>query len=93
MARNLIIIGGGTLQMPLIETAKAMGLFTIVFDMTLEAPGMKAAHLPVTMSTRDIDGCVREAKRLRETMQIHGVVTAGTDASRAVAAIAGALEL
>ncbi|MBL8018737.1 MAG: alpha-hydroxy-acid oxidizing protein [Leptospirales bacterium] len=93
MARNLIIIGGGTLQMPLIDTAKAMGLFTIVFDMTADAPGMKAAHMPVIMSTRDIDGCVREARRLRETMQIHGVVTAGTDASRAVAAIAGSLDL
>jgi len=93
MARNLIIIGGGSLQMPLIETAKAMGLFTIVFDMSSDAVGMKTAHLPVVMSTRDIDGCVREAKRLREAMQIHGVVTAGTDASRAVAAIAGALEL
>lgn len=93
MARNLIIIGGGTLQLPLIETARAMGLHSIVFDMSLDAPGMKAADQPVVMSTRDIDGCVREAKRLRETMQIHGVVTAGTDASRAVAAIAGALDL
>ncbi|MCE9598978.1 MAG: alpha-hydroxy-acid oxidizing protein [Spirochaetia bacterium] len=93
MARNLIIIGGGPLQMPLIDTAKSMGLFTIVFDMTADAPGMKAAHMQVIMSTRDIDGCVREARRLRETMQIHGVVTAGTDASRAVAAIAGSLDL
>ena len=70
MARNLIIIGGGSLQMPLIETARAMGLHTIVFDMTMEAVGMKLAGTPVVMSTRDIDGCVREAKRLRETMQI-----------------------
>lgn len=93
MQRNLIIIGGGMLQVPLIETARSMGLFTIVFDMSADAPGARLADRVVLMSTRDTDGCVREARRLREAMPIHGVVTAGTDASRAVAAIAGALEL
>jgi isopentenyl diphosphate isomerase/L-lactate dehydrogenase-like FMN-dependent dehydrogenase/biotin carboxylase len=93
MKRNLIIIGGGNLQLPLIQTARRMGLFTIVFDMDPEAAGMKEADLAVCMSTRDIEGCVREAKKLRQTMMVHGVITAGTDASRAVAAIAAALEL
>ncbi len=93
MRRNLIIIGGGMLQVPLIETAREMGLFVIVFDMSADAPGMALADRTVVMSTRDIDGCVREARLLRETMPVHGVITAGTDASRAVAAIAGTLEL
>ncbi|MBX7059192.1 MAG: alpha-hydroxy-acid oxidizing protein [Leptospirales bacterium] len=93
MQRNLIIIGGGFLQLPLIETARAMGLSAVVFDMASDAPGMRLAEHCVQMSTRDIDGCVREARRLRNLMPLHGVVTAGTDASRAVAAIAGALEL
>lgn len=93
MKRSLIIIGGGFLQVPLIRTAKDMGLFVIVFDMSAQAPGMLIADQTVIMSTRDIDGCVREAKRIAATRRIHGVVTAGTDASRAVAAIAGALEL
>lgn len=93
MKRNLIIIGGGLLQLPLIETAKRMNLSTIVFDMDSEAVGMKAADLAITMSTRDTDGCVREAKRLIQTMPIHGAITAGTDASRSVAAIAAALDL
>ena len=93
MKKNLIIIGGGFLQTPLIHTALDMGLHLIVFDMSPEAPGMALAQEPVIMSTRDIEGCVRTARRLKEEKNIHGVITAGTDASRAVAAIAGSLEL
>ena len=93
MQRNFIIIGGGFLQLPLIETASAMGLHTLVFDMASKAPGALLAKQQVLMSTRDIEGCVREARRLSENLPIHGVMTAGTDASRAVAAIASALEL
>lgn len=93
MQRSIIIIGGGFLQLPLIQTAKDMDLHTVVFDMSADAPGMKMADSPVLMSTRDIDGCVREAKKIAEIRRINGVVTAGTDASRAVAAIAGSLDL
>ncbi len=93
MRRNVIIIGGGFLQVPLIQTARDMGLAPVVFDMSADAPGMALAERQVLMSTRDIDGCVREARKLRELIPIHGALTAGTDASRAVAAIAGALEL
>ena len=93
MQRNLIIIGGGLLQVQLIKTARAMGLQTIVFDMASNAPGMQLADRQILMSTRDIEGCVREARKLAQNISIHGVITAGTDASRAVAAIASALEL
>ena len=93
MKKNLIVIGGGILQVPLIETALEMGLAPVVFDMSESAPGMQLAERRVLMSTRDIDGCVREARKLRELMPLHGAITAGTDASRSVAAIAGALEL
>lgn len=93
MKRNIIIIGAGTLQKPLIEAAQAMGLGAVVFDMNPKAIGMQLADTPVVMSTRDIEGCVREARKLRNTMEIHGVVTGGTDASRTVAAIAAALDL
>ena len=93
MKKTIIIIGGGFLQQPLIETAKRMGLATVVFDMAADAPGMNLADHTVVMSTRDTDGCVREARRLREVRALHGVLTAGTDASRAVAAVAAALDL
>ncbi|MBU42638.1 MAG: dehydrogenase [Spirochaetaceae bacterium] len=93
MNRNLIIIGGGPLQLPLIQTALDMNINPVVFDMDAEAPGRVIAHRFVQMSTRDIDGCVREAKKLSQEMSIHGAITAGTDASRAVSAIAAALDL
>ncbi len=93
MKKTIVIIGGGILQLPLIRTARSMGLTTIVFDMAAEAPGMLAADRRVIMSTRDIEGCVREARRLRDSRAVHGVLTAGTDASRTVAAVAAALDL
>ena len=93
MQTRLIIIGGGYLQLPLVKIAKEMGLYSIVFDMADDAPGMQMAHQRIIMSTRDIEGCVREARKLNKFSKIHGVVTAGTDASRAVSAIASALEL
>jgi isopentenyl diphosphate isomerase/L-lactate dehydrogenase-like FMN-dependent dehydrogenase/biotin carboxylase len=91
--KTIIIIGGGILQVPLIQTAKSMGLFTIVFDMDPLAPGLQIADHPVKMSTKDIEGCVREAVKLSSLRKIDGVITAGTDASKSVAAIANALNL
>ncbi len=91
--RVLIIIGGGILQVPLIQKARAMGLQAAVFDMSLDAPGLRLADHKVLMSTRDIEGCVRKARMLSQKTAVHGVITAGTDASRSVAAVASALEL
>ena len=91
--KRIIITGGGTLQVPIIRKAASMGLQSIVFDMDTDAPGKEYCWRFVQMSTRDIDGCVREAKRIALEMPIHGVITAGTDASRAVSAIAAALDL
>jgi len=91
--KTIIVIGGGILQVPLIQTAKSMQLFTIVFDMDPSAPGMQLADHPVVMSTKDVEGCVREAVKLSYLRKIDGVITAGTDASKSVAAIANALNL
>ena len=91
--KTIIIIGGGMLQVPIIETAKSMGLIVVVADMNLEAPGMKLADFTMVMSTKDIEGMVRESKHFADQHTVHGVVTAGTDASMTVAAVANALEL
>ncbi len=93
MKRKIIIIGGGVLQVSLIRTALDMFLEPIVFDMSKDAPGMLLASQRIIMSTKDIEGCVREARKISLHQKISGVITAGTDASRAVAAIASALEL
>ncbi|MCB1158248.1 MAG: alpha-hydroxy-acid oxidizing protein [Leptospiraceae bacterium] len=91
--KTILIVGGGLLQVPIIRTALSMNLFTVVADMNEEAPGMKLAHRSIIMSTKDIEGMVRESKRFAEKHPVHGVVTAGTDASMTVAAVASALGL
>lgn len=53
MNKKILILGAGEMQIPVIEKAKSMGLYTIVADMSADAPGMKLANLPVTISTMD----------------------------------------
>lgn len=88
-----MIIGGGLLQTPVITTAKKMGYQVIVTDYNPDAIGMKDADIPIVMSTRDIQGSVRVAKKQNEITPISGVLTVGTDASMTVAAVANALNL
>ncbi|MDH5680924.1 MAG: ATP-grasp domain-containing protein, partial [Spirochaetota bacterium] len=93
MKQHLMIIGGGLLQVPAIQTAKEMGLTTIVTDYNKEAYGLKLADYPIVMSTRDIEGTVRVGRAFHEQIKLDGVFTVGTDASMTVAAVAGALNL
>lgn len=93
MKKNIMIIGGGLLQIPAIQAAKKMGHQVIVTDYNPNAMGMKYADIPIVMSTRDIAGSVRAAKTQNETTPIHAVLTVGTDASMTVAAVANALNL
>lgn len=93
MKKTIMIIGGGLLQTPVITTAKKMGYQVIVTDYNPDAIGMKDADIPIVMSTRDIQGSVRIAKRQNEITPISGVLTVGTDASMTVAAVANALDL
>jgi biotin carboxylase len=88
-----MIIGGGLLQSPAIITAQKMGYQVIVTDYNPNAVGMKDADIPVVMSTRDIEGCVRVAKKQNELTPISAVLTVGTDASMTVSAVANALKL
>lgn len=91
--RTILIIGASLLQIPVIQAAKDLRLKTIVADMNPNAPGMAMADETFVMSTKDIEGMVRSAKVYSRTQAIHGVITAGTDASMTVAAVANSLEL
>ncbi len=93
MKNTVMIIGGGLLQVPVIRTAKKMGYQVIVTDYNPDAIGMKDADIPLIMSTRDVEGSVRIARKQNELTPICGVLTAGTDASMTVAAVANALHL
>ncbi len=92
--RTIMIIGAGFLQVPVIETARRMGLTTVVTDYDPDAPGLKYADIAIIASTRDHEGTVRHARKyVREGGRIDGVLTVGTDASMTVAAVAAALNL
>lgn len=91
--KTILVIGGGLLQVPLIETAKSMKLRVVVADMNPDSLGFKIADEKIIMSTKDIEGMVRESKRFSEKEPVHAVITAGTDASMTVAAVANALGL
>lgn len=86
-------IGGGLLQLPVILTAKKMGYQVIVSDYNPDSIGMRDAHIPLIMSTKDIEGSVRIARAQNEITPISAVLTVGTDASMTVAAVANALGL
>lgn len=81
------------MQLPLIQTARTMNLKTLVADMNPDSLGFRISDEKIIMSTKDVEGMVREAKRYAAEKPIHGVVTAGTDASMTVAAVANSLGL
>ena len=93
MKKTIMVIGGGLLQVPVIQKARKMGFQVIVTDYNPNSLGMKDADIPIVMSTKDIEGSVRTAKSQNEITPISAVLTVGTDASMTVAAVANALNL
>ncbi len=91
--KQIMIIGAGILQVPAIQIAHEMGLGTIVTDYNPNAYGLKIAHYPIVMSTKDMEGTVRAAREMNKKIKIDGVITVGTDASMTVAAVANSLGL
>lgn len=65
MTKNILILGAGEMQIPVIEKAKSMGLYTIVADMSDKAPGMKIADMPVLVSTMDKEGILECCKKYK----------------------------
>ena len=63
MSKKLLILGAGEMQIPVIQKAKAMGLYTIVADMAGDAPGMKYADKAVVISTMDKEGILECCKQ------------------------------
>lgn len=88
--KKIMIVGGGELQIPVIEAAKKLGYTVIVSDMDENAPGMLIADIKAVISTIDADKILEFAHK----NEIDGIVTAATDFPiRSVAATAQALNL
>lgn len=73
--KKIMIVGAGRSQIPAIITAKKMGLVTIAIDGNPDAPGLKLADFPEVVSTKDMGGAIKIAKKY----EIDGVLTIATD--------------
>ena len=70
-----MILGAGTYQVPLIRTAKRMGLYTIVVSIPGNYPGFSYADKIYEIDTRDFDAVLKAAR----AEEIDGICTSGTD--------------
>ena len=84
--RYLWVIGGGQLQIPLIEEANALGLKTIVSDRNPECVARAFADLFVPLDIFDVGGHLTYLREHPE-LPIAGVLAAGIDAPETMAAM------
>jgi biotin carboxylase len=80
--RRLLVLGAGAAQLGLLETARALDLFTIAVDRDSEAPGFPLADRRALISTEDEPSI----ERLAEAERVHGVIAPGIDWPVAIAA-------
>ena len=70
-----MILGAGIYQVPLIRTARRMGLYTIVVSIPGDYPGFAFADKIYELDTRDKEAILEAARE----EQINGICTSGTD--------------
>ena len=73
--KKLMIMGAGIYQVPLIKTAKRMGIHTIAVSIPGNYPGFAVADEVCHINTVDYEAVLKVARE----KQIDGIVTAGTD--------------
>lgn len=80
--KKLLILGGTTLSINIVETAKNMGIYTIVMDMSPDSPTKKVADKAYDISTANVDDVVSIAKQ----EQVDGIFTSYEDFNTGIAA-------
>jgi biotin carboxylase len=75
MKRKIMILGAGIYQVPLIQKAREMGLFTIVVSYPGNYPGFACADEICYLDTTDTGAVLRAARE----KGIDGIATTGTD--------------
>ena len=92
--KQFIVIGAGELQIPLIKAAKNIGLTVIATDQNPEALGFEFSDDHIIANTMDAQESLEKIQEYVALKgDIHGVATAGTDASYTVATIAQHFDL
>ncbi len=91
--KRIMILGGGTMQVPAINLARGMGLSVVVADGNPDVPGRKIADFFENIDLKDHEGMIEAALWYKSEMGLDGVFTAGTDFSETVARVAHAAGL
>lgn len=73
--KKILILGAGIYQVPLIKTAKKLGIYTIVASIPGNYPGFELADKVYYENTTDY----RKILNIARSENIDGIVTAGTD--------------
>ena len=73
--KSILILGAGIYQVPLIKTAKRMGIHTIVTSIPGNYPGFELADEVLYENTVDYEAILRVAKE----KHVDGIITTGTD--------------
>jgi biotin carboxylase len=91
----LWIIGGGMLQIPLIEEAKNLGLCTIVSDQSESCAcrGLADIFVPIDIFDADAHIAFHDSNLVHQKLNIVGVLAAGIDAHETMAYLAEHLGL
>ena len=88
------VIGGGLLQVPLIEEVKKFNLKVIVSDYSDQCACKNLGDIFVHIDIFDINGHIKEAKKIiAQGKEIVGILAAGIDAPETMAALAKKLGL
>lgn len=88
------VIGGGLLQVPLIEEVRSLGFSVIVTDLDPDCPGRAGADFFFPINIFDVEGHLAKAAELeRNGITIAGVLAAGIDAPETMARVARRLGL
>ena len=83
----IMVLGGGTMQVPAIEIAKERGWKVAVADGSRDAPGAGLADIFLHIDLKDL-AALTDAARDLQRKGLRGVFTAGTDFSTSVAHVA-----
>ena len=92
--KNIVILGAGLMQRPAIQSAKKLGLHTIVVDADPKAVCIPLADEFYKIDLKDKEGILELCRRLKNSPEgLDGVFTAGTDFSASVSFVCEKLGL
>lgn len=93
MDKGILIVGAGVLQIAAVEKAKELGYHVYITDMDDQTQAALLADQAFKLSTKDIEGHQKLAKKLKEGGKICAVYTQGCDVEYTVAMAARAAGL